>query len=539
MTFRLSRYWEHERKSPRLSPSCKSFTTMPITFRPLLIILFLLFFRETYTQLEGRLTSPGNSYIVTIQISNPTQDTISVLAWNNAFDNTTQLPILFNIRDDHGNVVPLASTYVMRSGIMTSDLYSLAAGQTYYRTVDLRQVMQNLLSGSSTPSGAGLGKKVFTVALPTSYRGIIGHPSVVVEPAAGLDSSHPTLEDFSASNLHEITVVSSHIKLSAVFPVFGDLSPSFALPDDGMRMDGECGTDKNISDTIFKAGLYAMSLAMAASKLSSSLFPLFFSASARQKVNSIATAAVKSVNGQGPHVDLYCADIENHCGNPNILGYSFTPSFLGNAYIVLCPSVSAFGSALAPCQTGSPNSATTSHVLLHLLFTLNNVVPAVMTQSINGPIACQGLSNSTIEDPTSNPDSLAQLAIAQWGYGFGGPPYNGTSCVPVGATSPPVRRRLKPQGHGRPSSPKMSRSGRALSLSSQDFEVQIGLTEDCAASESSMLHIAIANAQALAIYALRDLRSTSRSSIDRWTTYVLFSCLVLSKILIAIKVFQR
>ena len=495
---------------------------MPFTFKSILMILFLQFSRGTYAQLEGRLTSPGNSYVVTIQITNPTQDSISVLAWNNAFDNTTQLPVLFNIKDDHENVVPLASTYVMRAGITTRDVYSLAAGQTYYRTVDLRQVMQNLPSGPSTPLGASLAKKVFTVALPASYRGIIGLPSAVIEATAGLNSSHPFLEDSSASNLHEIALTSSHIKLSAVFPMLGDLSPSFALSNDGMRMDGECAADKNISDIIFNAGLYAKSLARAASNLSSSLFPIFFPASARQKVNPIATAAVKSVNGQGPHVDLYCTDIQNHCGNPNILGYSFTPSFLGNAYIVLCPSVREFGSTQPPCQTGYLDSATSSHVLLHLLLTLNNVVRAVMTQSINGPIACRGLSNSTLEDPTSNPDSLVQLALAQWDYGLGGPPYNGPSCVPAGATSPAVRRRLKPLGHGRPSSPKMSRSRRALSLSSQDFEVQIGLTEDCAASESSMLHIAIANAQALATYALKDLRSTSRPSTDRWTTYVFF-----------------
>ena len=499
---------------------------MPFPFTSFLIVLFslfLAFFHGTHAQLKGRVISPGNPYVLTIQIMNPTQETISVLAWNNVFDNTTQLPVLFNARDDHGSVVSLASTYVMRAGLSSSDLYHLVAGQTYYRTVDLRQVMQNLPSGPSTPSGAGLAKKIFTVALPASYQGIIGNPSAVVEVAAGLNSSHPILADLSVSNLHEFTVTSSPTRLSAVFPLLGDLSPSFASLDGGLRMDGECLADKNISDTIFDAGIYAKSLAMAASNLSSSLFPMFFPASARQKVISIATAAVRSVNGQGPHVDLYCTDIQDRCGEPNILGYSFTPSFLGDAYIVLCPSVRTFGRALPPCQAGSLGSATTSHVLLHLLLTLNNVVPAVMTQSVNGPIACRGLSNSTLEDPTSNPDSLAQLAIAQWGYGLGGAPYNGPSCLSFNTVNPIVRRRAEPLGFRRPLRPKRSRSRRALSLSSQDFQAQIGLTEDCTASESSMLDIAIANAQALAMYALRDLKSTSRSSTDRWTTYVVLS----------------
>ena len=498
--------------------SCNSFITMSLTSKSILILFFWAIFRETNAQLEGRLTSPGNSYVVTIQITNPTQDIISVLAWNNAFDYTTQLPILFNIRDDHGNAVPLASTYVLRAGIRTSDLYSLAAGQTYSRTVDLRQVMQNLPSGPSTPSGASLTKKIFTVALPTSYRGVTGDPSALFKAAAVANSSYPTLEDLAAHNLRVLTVASSHIKLSAIFPMLGDLSPSFASSDDGMRVDGECTVDKNISDIIFNTELYAKSLVTAASNMSSSLFPIFFPTSARHKVYSIATAALKSMDGQGPHVDLYCTDIQNHCGDPRILGYSFTPSFLGNAYIVLCSSVRAFGSAPTPSLTGSLGSATVSHVLLHLLFTLNNVVPAVMTQSVNGPIACQALLNSTLEDPASNPDSLAQLAIAQLEYGLGETSYNGPSWVPVGTVTPVVPRSLKPSGYGRHSKPNMSRSHCARSLGSQDFEAQIGLTEDCAASESSMLHIAIANAQALAVYALRDLMSSSSPSVDRWTT---------------------
>ena len=104
---------------------------MSLTSKSILTVLFLAIFRETNAQLEGRLTSPGNSYVVTIQITNPTQDIILILAWNIAFDNTTQLPILFNIRDDHGHAVPLASTYALRAEIGTSDLYSPAAGQTY------------------------------------------------------------------------------------------------------------------------------------------------------------------------------------------------------------------------------------------------------------------------------------------------------------------------------------------------------------------------------------------------------------------------
>ncbi|KAL8829198.1 MAG: hypothetical protein Q9191_002149 [Dirinaria sp. TL-2023a] len=469
---------------------------------------------------HGSVTSPGNPYIVTIQITNPTQSTISILAWNNVSDNTTRLPVLFDVKDDLGNGVPVASTYAMRAGLSSSDLYPLAAGQTYYRTVDLRQIMQNLPSGPSMPSGAGLAPKVFTIAPPLSVKGVAGDASAVVEALAALTASPPTLGDMATSNLQDITVASTPTRFSAVFPILGDIRPSFMSSGDGAHVDSDCTAQSltQMSDGLFDAGVYARSLAMAANSSSNPLFPLFFPESAREKVLDIATAAANSVHGQGPHVDLYCTNIQNLCGNPNILGYSFTPSFLGNAYIVLCPSARALGRAQLPCQTDSLSSATTSHILIHLVLTLNNVVKSVMTESLHGPVACQRLSNSSLADPTSNPDSFAQLATTQWGYGFGGLPYNGPSCLPAGSIKLDVHSRAVSVRHGKTLSEAKSPSRRGLSLSDKDFQTQIALTQDCAGSEFSMLEIAIANAQALAKYASSDLGSKSASSKARWTT---------------------
>ena len=496
---------------------------MVFTLKALRILWIFLLFHWSLAQLTGSVSSLGNPYIVTLQITNPTQSTISILAWNNVFDNTTQLPVLFDVKDDQGNTVSLASTYIMRAGMSRSDLYPLAAGQTYYRTVDIRQIMQNLPSGPSTPFGAELAPKVFTIAPPLSFKGLVSDGSAVVEALPALHATPPTFGDMATSNLQDITVTSTPTRLSAVFPILGDLNPSFMSSGDGAHVDSDCKAQDltQMSDALFDAGLYATSVGMAANDSSSPLFHLFFPESARQKVQSIATAAMNSVHGQGPHVDLYCTDIQNLCGNPNILGYSFTPSFLGNAYIVLCPSARALGRAQPPCQTNSLDSATTSHVLMHLVLTLNNVVATVMTESVNGPAACEELSNSSLVDPTCNPDSLAQLAVAHWGYGLGGLPYNGPSCLPSGGVKPGLHSRAMPVRHGKPMSTAKSYSRRALSLSAKDFQIQLSLTQDCAASESSMIQIAIANAQALAKYASSDLGSTSTASIDRWTTYAL------------------
>lgn len=445
-----------------------------------------------------------------------------MLAWNNVFDYTTQLPILFDIKDDQGNVVPVASTYAMRAGMSSSDLYPLQAGQTYTRTVDLRQILQDLPSGPSKPSGAGLAAKLFTMSLPASFKGIVGDASSVIEALAALDANPPRMGDLSNSNIKDITIGSTPTRLSAVFPILGDLNPSFKSTGDGMHVANDCtaGDLTETTNALLDAGIYANSLSMAANDSSNTLFSTFFPDAARQTIGSIAAAAANSVQGRGPHVDLFCSDVQQVCGDPNMLGYSFTPSFLGNAYIVLCPSARSLGRAPQPCHTGS-FYATSSHILIHLLVTLNNVVTTVMTESVNGPGACQALSKtpSALVDPTKNPDSMAQLAIAHWAYGLGGEPYNRPSCLPVGGLKRDLQRRSLAIGQRQPFTPRQPQAEKLQARDPEDFWTQIGLTQDCAASEESMLQIAAANARTLANFAIKDIGSSKAESRSRWTTY--------------------
>ena len=491
-----------------------------------LLTCISLLLQWTSAQLTALITSPGNPYIVNISVTNPTQNTISVLAWNNLFDNTTLLPVPFDVKDDLGNVVPLAATNVMRGGMSSSDLYTLTPGQAYYRVVDLRQIMQDLPSGPSPPQGAGLAPKVFTIAPPPSFKGIIGDASAAIAVASDLTSSPVTLGDLSHSNLQDITVASTPLKLSAVFPLIGDVSSSFVSPADGAHADGECAAQNltDIANALFDAGLYAKSLGRAANDLTSKLFPMFFRSSARQTVSAIAKEAANSLNGQGPHVVVYCNDIQNVCRNPNVLGYSFTPSFLGDAYIVLCPSARALGRAADPCSTGFLATGTASHVMFHLMMTLNNVIPTVMTSSVYGPVACQHLVNSTSVDATTNPDSLAQLAMLEWGYGLGGSPYNGGSCLPVDDSPSRMKKRAVPAGRSKtpnrrqPTSLATERKSSHRLSKRDDISDDLAITSACSAAELSMLQFAVQNAQAMAKYASADLSSTSPDSLERWTT---------------------
>ncbi|KAL8780796.1 MAG: hypothetical protein Q9213_006297 [Squamulea squamosa] len=497
----------------------------------ILICTFLLL-QGSFAQLTGKITSPGNKYIYTIEITNPTQTTISVLAWNNIFDSLTQLPVLFDVRDDEGSIVPLASTNVMRASMSSNDFYSLAPQEVFSRTIDIRQIMQNLPSGPSAPQGAGLGDKIFTVTPLAAYKGVIGDASAVVAAVANFQSSPKTLGDMAKSNLQDITVMSTTQRFSNVFPLFREADSTYLGPTDGIHAATDCAAQDltDISDAIFDAGVYAASLAKAANDSTNTLLSRFVFPSANnlQLVSAVAAAAAASINGQGPHVDVYCKDIQNLCGNPNILGYSFTPSFLGDAYMVLCPAARTLGRAPAPCQTGSVGGASTSHVLFHLLMTLNNVVPTVTTSSVNGLVACQDLANSTLIQSTRNSDSLAQLALVEWGYGFGGAPYNGGTCLPANGIPPFMKKRVASFRHRSESYPnKLAMRPREhtspQSLSRRqgyaDLDHDLARISDCTPGESSMLRLAVENAQAMARWASADLSSSSSESSNRWAAY--------------------
>lgn len=500
---------------------CNDFTNMAhTTVSSLSLTVLLSLIGWTSAQLTASIRSPGNPFIVTLYIQNPSQETVSVLAWNNAFDNSTDLPVLFSVKDDERNDVQLASTNAMRSEISGSDFFQMVPGQSYSRTIDLRQIMQNVPSGPSKPSGASLEKKVFTMYPPASFKGFVG------DVAAAKTIAMPATPNAAImATLQDITVRGEPMRDSAAFPMIatGNLDPTFTSNPDGVRLENGCAAE----DALFEAGVYAHSLGLAANDSSSSVFPLFFPAASRQTVSVIATAAAQGIKGIGPHVDLYCTDVQDRCNNSNILGYSFTPSYIGNAYIVLCPSAIALGKAPPPCDKPggkySP-STSTSHVLFHLLTTLNNVVTTVMAESAYGRVACKHLTNSTLVDPTKNPDSFAQLAMAHWAYGPGGTPY---SCLP---DTDPIQNKEKRAVATTPQTHEIARNRDSPSISwssprrkeKRNILAELNeSTQDCSAAELDLVGIAITNARALAYYASDDLHNDgSKTSTDRWTTYV-------------------
>ena len=494
--------------------------------RLLYFVLFLpLLLQGAVGQLTGTITSPGNPFIITATITNPTSNTISILSWNNIFDNATQLPVSFSVNDNQGNPIQLASTYAIRAGITNDDLYDILPSQNFTRLFDMRQFLQSVPSGPTT-----LQPKAIYISLPPVFKGISHSASYQIPAAAAADpTGTPPIGDFSAAGLQDIILSSAPLKLSYNFPIFPDLDPGYFSHGDGIQIQGaDCQSQNftDLSNAIFDAGVYAKSVYLAATNPTSAFFGVFFNAgSDEQAVANISMLVMNATRGTSAQVDVYYTDGLNLCSSDlNILGYSSTPSWLGNAYITLCPSARNSGRAPAPCTSiGAESlSATASHVMFHLILTVNNVVGTMIDNSVYGSSSSQHLRNSSVWDPTENADSYAQLAIIQWGFGLGGSPYSGPSCLPADGNPPsiPKRSRTLPVRPIRPRHAVQLTGAPPSSHVRRQFGIWGGLdqivasAQQCTASEKRLLQYAIQNARAVAALARDNPYNTL------WTDYV-------------------
>ncbi|KAI4190044.1 MAG: hypothetical protein L6R41_001063 [Letrouitia leprolyta] len=325
----------------------------------------------------------------------------------------------------------------MRAGITDADFYHLPPESRFYFAHDLRSLAQtvpNRLHG------------IVSIGLPGGFRGVRhdGTWTVPAAAAANLVGDSPKLGDFTAAGLQDITLDSfrKSLNLSAEGPK-SNAAP--AVPQDGLQIDqNNCKDEdqKNVTFALHDAGIYIQALSSATQGRSSTMFSNYFLSIARPTVSKVASLAQKAINGQGSRVGVYCDARENICGtSSNILGHSSTDSWFGPTQIVLCPSARRLPLAPPPCEKrpGVQISATASHVMLHLILTLNNIVEETIAGNVYGSGPCQLLKSSRILQTTENPDSYAQLAIAQWAYGLGAPMYFGTPCPPPFGVVPDIQ----------------------------------------------------------------------------------------------------
>ncbi len=481
-----------------------------------IVVYILALLPSSLTQLTGSITTTDNRFVITISISNPTYNTISILKSNNVFDDQLDLPVSFTVKDDEGNEAPFATTYAMRSGISNNDLYVLKPGQTFSRIYDIRQFLQSIPSVKH-----GLYTKTIQIIPPATFQGVMSNGPYNVPAEAAADLSSGTLGNFAAARLIDIRLQAKVLLTAHNFPIYQNPDPGDSIPADGVQLDtascmGQNATD--LSNTIFDAGVYAKSLVSAAEDFSSVLFPQFFQSSQRLHVKAAGNLAANALQGNGFHVDAYCSDIQNLCdAKGSVLGYSFTPSFVGSSYVILCPAARNLGRAPVPCSPPGTKqlSASASHVMFHLLMTLNNVVGSVVGNNYYGVQSCQQLVKRTPVDVTSNADSYAQLAIAQWGFGLGGAPYRGPSCLPANGLVPANERR---DVQTMQDAKFLAETIASRSLSRRQFpnytpEEAVRDAQDCAGDQLTLIQNAATNARALA--------SAARGSQnnDLWTQY--------------------
>ncbi|KAL8933449.1 MAG: hypothetical protein Q9216_006356 [Gyalolechia sp. 2 TL-2023] len=393
----------------------------------LCIILFL--FRNTTAQLVGSIKKRPSSWRVDIEITNPTDNTISVLKWNNAFDHVTPLPHSLIVRDGQDRPIHLASTYAMRAGMTDEDFYHFLPQAHFNIGHDLRTLVHrvpNRLHGN------------VTVNLQRGFKGIShsGTWTVPPEAAANLTGGSPKLGDFTAADLQDIVLTSPPTSLQLGPPHYDENRPPVST-EGGIQIDTEHCTAEDSATArvaLIDAGTYAKALSLAAKGgPSSPLFFNYFSSLAQPIVGRIALLAQMAMYGRGPRVKVSCTGQGHTCASStNILGHSSTPSWLGDSQITLCRTALELPQRPLPCtkNPGVQISATTSHVMLHLVLSLGNVVGETLNGNTYGSGACRMLKSSRILRATENPDSYAQLAIALWAYGFGAPPYYGPKCPP-------------------------------------------------------------------------------------------------------------
>ena len=387
-------------------------------------------------------------------------------------------------------------------GITNEDLQVLAPGQTFTRIFDLRQLLQNVQSGPSP-----FNPKRITIDLPQSFQGARTTGPYDVPAAAAPDLKNGHLGDFAAAKLIEITLTAGSLIDALTFPVFQNSPADLTVPADGVQLDTTtCSGDNatQLNDAIFDAGVYAQSASLAADDKSNTFYTQYFKDSDRLIVKVFADNALKALKG-GPsyHIDLYCTDILNLCDpGGRVLGYSYTPSFVGSAFIILCPAAKALGRAPPACSfpSGRQPSASTSHVLLHLVMTISNILDSNVGNNYYGVTSCSRIPTTTTVDATRNADSYAQLGIAQWAYGHGGAPYGGAPCVPQNGEIDVNLKRDTQIDVVRPTTEKRS-NRRTLSLrqSQQDTpEGVVKAAQQCTGDQLTLIQNAAANARSLA-----------------------------------------
>ena len=191
----------------------------------------------------------------------------------------------------------------------TEDFYSLPTGETFSRTYDLRQFLQDIPSG---PSGAQ--SKAIQISLPTSFQGHIEDGSYTLPLAAKADLGSGKLGVYDAAFVGEVTLQAESLKVALDFPIYQDAMSGVLDLNDGLIMDNASCRDQSSTDmldALFDAGVLADTLVSALDDDKGHFYSQFFQANQLSKIKVPVQAAADIIKGKGPHVDAYCSDLDH------------------------------------------------------------------------------------------------------------------------------------------------------------------------------------------------------------------------------------
>ena len=128
---------------------------------------------------------------------------VSILKWNDIFDDETHLLIPLRDEGDTEEEIQLVSTYAMRSGLTNKNISVIEPHGNFSRHCDLRDFLHSISKGANAPY-----KDVVHISLPSVILSIAhqGNYNVPPEDAADRSKQELRLGNFSAADLRNIAL---------------------------------------------------------------------------------------------------------------------------------------------------------------------------------------------------------------------------------------------------------------------------------------------------------------------------------------------
>lgn len=383
-------------------------------------------------QLRGSVSSHvDRPELLTINITNPTNQPLQILTLNNLFQ-TSQVFQPFTVSERKGVAISLAWSRATLNTLEKGDDFHDLPSQTSF----VRQV--NMFDHLSTKSNHLHTSLDLVIHLPQSFHAFAGQSQ---NDNSTSEPSHAHLD----LPLIEVPVYAPplHLKLSAPPPAATRLKLRQVSPKAGVFLNETCQgfqaivlrSSLQVATYLAQAGLTAAQCVPPNMRDPFSYF--FYRNRDEEWVTGCMRAIIASINQQGNPVEITCKDqIGGLCQGSTVSMYAQATENERRDYykIYVCPDAEDRLpiSPPAPCS-GAPLAMTVlGGVLLHEL--AHTTSKQAIWDYAYGMRRCHRLKRDPVNGqcsnkPIKNADSYHLMAMAAWQMGLGSPPgYSGQPC---------------------------------------------------------------------------------------------------------------